>query len=519
MNRITAFMLYNQFSKSMSSNLSSLNTVQQQLSTGKQLTQPSDDVVALRGAMAYKVSINNLEQYDKNLDEGISMLSLTESSLSSSTNLLNRARELALAESNDTSTSDTKLVTAYEVRNLLSEMVDLGNTKLKDKYIYSGYMSKTQTFSSTGTYQGDSNNIDIFIGDGIKSRMNVTGDVAFSDTTKLVTGSLPTTMSGNIRITSDAGTPYYLKAGDVFANATPEAVRDTINAPMTRNYLTADTVGEGTLTLKAGSGNATTLQVAATDTLTDVRANINALNMGITAGIFTDGANERLFFKPTTTGEGISIEVSDIDGNDIDTSGLSELLHTELKSNLTENALGVEALIFDDGTNNKKMVMEATPANTTFTIEVDENDNGNFGDPDDIDTVTPDGLALLYHQSSAVSNLAGNSISFFSIMQHFDNALSTNDREGIQASILFMDGALNSVVNTTADVGSRLKYFQDQQVRLEDNGFSFKKSLSLLEDADIAASAMELTKIQTTLEAMRIASVKNLTQSLFDFLG
>jgi flagellar hook-associated protein 3 len=509
MNRITAFMLYNQFSKSMSDNLGSLNTVQQQLSTGKRLTQPSDDVVALRGAMAYKVSINNLEQYDRNVDEGVSMLSLTESSLRSSTNILNRARELALTESNDTSNSDTRDVTAYEVRNLLSQMVDLGNTKLKDKYIYSGYLSKTQAFTSTGTYQGDSNNIEIFIGEGIKSRMNVTGDVAFSDTTKLVTGNLPATMSGNIRITSGSGTPYYLEAGDVFVNATPEAIRDTINAVMSGTYdsTVPDVVGTGTLTLRSGSGSPVDLTINNTnDEPSQIRDAVNALNMGITAGIFQDAAgNERLFFRPTTAGEGFSVDVSDDDGNDNNSIGLSALLHTDIKSNLTSNALGVEALILDDGTN-KRMVMEATPANTTFTIDVDEAADGWNGAAD-IDTT---GLSNLYHQSSAVSNLTGNawnSVTFFSIMEHFDNALSTNNLKGIEASILFMDGALDSVVNTTADVGSRLKYFEDQQVRLEDNGVSFKKSLSILEDADIAASAMELTKIQTTLEAMRIASV------------
>ncbi len=518
MNRITAFMLYNQFSKSMSQNLGGLSTVQEQLATGKRLTQPSDDVVALRGAMAYKVSINNLEQYDRNIDEGISMLNLTESSLSSSTNILNRARELALTESNDTSNSETRTVTAYEARNLSNELIDLANTRLKDKYIYSGYLSKTQTFTSAGSYQGDSNNIEIFIGDGIKSRMNVTGDVAFSDTTKLVTGNLPATMSGNIRITSGSGTPYYLEAGDVFANATPEAVRDTINAPMSGTYdsTVPDVVGTGTLTLQAGSGSPVTLTIDGTnDEPSEIRDAVNTLSMGITAGIFQDAAgNERLFFRPTTAGEGFSIEVDDDDGNDINTSGLSALLHNELKSNLTSNALGVEALILDDGTN-KRMVLEPTPTNTTFTIDVDEAADGWNGAAD-IDTT---GLSNLYHQSSAVSNIAGNSITFFSIMQHFDNALTTNNSEGIEASILFMDGALDSVVNTTADVGSRLKYFEDQQGRLEDSGISFKRSLSNLEDADIAEAAMELTKIQTTLEAMRISSVKNLTQSLFDFLG
>lgn len=512
MNRITAFMLFNQFSNSLNKNLSNMGKVQTQLATGKRITKPSDDVIALRGSMSYKLSINALAQFGRNINEGISAFNLTESALNSTTNVLNRVRELAVSQSNDTENSDSRGITAFEVRNLFNELVDIGNSKLKDKYLFSGYLTRTKSFTADGTYQGDTNDQEIYIGDGIKSKMNITGDDAFSDSSQLVTGNLPATMSGNIRITS-GGASYYLKAGDLFAGATPEEIRDTINAPMTGTYLTADTVGGGKLTLKAGSGDPETLDVSATDTLTDIRANINALNMGITAGIYTDGTNERLFFRPTTPGEGISIDVDDDDNNNTDTSGLSALIHTELKSNLSSNALGVEALILYDGTNTR-MVLEQVPDGTAFTIDIDEGDDG-WNDGVDIDTT---GLSNLYHQSSTVTNL-DNSITFFEVLNHFANALETNNSAGIQASMFLLDGAMNSVVTTTADVGSRLKYFENQQERLEDSEVSFKESLAVLEDADIAEAAMEMTKIQATLDAMRISTVKNLTKSLFDFIG
>jgi len=517
MNRITAFMLFNQFSNSLTKNLSGMGKVQTQLATGKRLTKPSDDVISLRGSMAFKVSINALEQFGRNINEGISAFNLTESALNSTTNLLNRVRELAVSESNDTANAETRGVTAYEVRNLFDQMIDIGNSKLKDKYLFSGYMTKTKSFSAAGAYQGDTNNLEIYIGDGIKSKMNITGDVAFSDTSRLSTANLPATMSGNLRITSDAGTPYYLEAGDVFANASPEEVRDTLNAAMTGPYdsTVPEAIGTGRLILKAGGDSAVTLTVDNTnDEPSQIRDAVNGLNMGITAGIFTDAAgNERLFFRPTTPGQGISIEVTDDDGDDTDSSGLSALHHTDLSSNLTRNALGVEAFVIDDGTN-KRMILEPSPSNTSFTIDVDEAGDGWNG-ADDIDTT---GLSNLYHQSSTVTNL-NNSISFFTMLNHFANALTNNDSTGIQASIFLLDGALNSVVNTTADVGARLKYFEDQSVRLEDSGVSFKESLAVLEDADIAEAAMEMTKIQSTLEAMRISTVRNLTKSLFDFMG
>ena len=53
----------------------------------------------------------------------------------------------------------------------------------------------------------------------------------------------------------------------------------------------------------------------------------------------------------------------------------------------------------------------------------------------------------------------------------------------------------------------------EQKDRLQGNEISFKESLSALEDADIAEVAMEITKIQSTLDAMRISSVQSLSKS------
>lgn len=521
--RITTFMLYKQFAQSLSKNLSELGRVQEQLATGRRLTKPSDDVIATRGSMAYKVSLNAIEQYNRNIDEGIGMLALTEISIRSSTNLLNRARELALSESNDTATPDTRKIASYEVRNLFNELIDLGNTKLKNRYIFSGYKTSTKSFDSRGAYQGDSSDIEIFIGEGVRTRINITGDSAFSDNTKLITDDLTgQVLSGNIRITTGSGTPLYLDSSDAFTGSSPEEIRDTINAPMTGTYdsSVSETIGTGTLTLRAGTGSPVSLTVDSTNsTPTLLRDAINTLNMGIKAGMFRDAAgNERLFFRPSTTGENISIEVSnDGDGNDIDTNGLSALLNTELRSNLTTNALGIEAFIINNSSGKRLLFTPNTP-NTDFTIEVDEGNDGNFADPDDVDTSSPDGLALLYHASSATTNL-NNSISFFTILDHLRNSLANDDSEGIRSSLLLIDGALDSSVNTTADIGSRLRYLEQQKYRHEENEVNFKTSLSALQDADIAEVAMEMTKIQSTLESMRISSIRSLSQSLFDFLA
>ena len=515
--RITAFMLYSQFADSLSKNYSKLGKAQTQLSTGKRLTKPSDDVIALRGAMAYKVSINAIGQYYRNIDEGISTLGVTESALSATTNILNRARELAVSESSDTATPSTRENTSYELQNLFNELVNIGNSKLKNKYIFSGYSSSTQAFSSAGSYQGDTNDFEIFVNNGIKSKINVTGDVAFSDRTKFITNDLTgETLQGTLRITTGSNNPVDLPIKDTATSATPEEIRDAINSPMSGWYTDGTTtVGDGTLTIKVGTRSPVTVQVNSAngnDTVATLASYINSNVPGLEARIATDATTSevRLFFRPTTTGESFSIDVSnDSDNNNVDTNGLSALLHNDLQSNLTTNALGIEAFVINDSSS-KRLLIEPSVPNTSFSISVTDTDDSNNTDLA--------GLSLLYHASSSTTNM-NSSISFFSILDHMRISLANNDAAGIRASILLLDGALDSAVNTTADVGSRLKYLEDQKTRLEDNELSYKTSLAVLEDADIAAVATDLTKIQSTLEAMRISSLKGLSQSLFDFLG
>lgn len=520
--RVTTFMLYNQFANSLSKNLSRLGTVQEQISSGKKLTKPSDDVISLRGAMAYKVSINSIAQYGRNIDEGVSMLALTESTLSSTSNIINRARELAVSESSDTSTSETRDMTSYEIQNLFNELINLGNTKLKDRYIFSGYLSNTQSFSSTGAYQGDSNDILTYISEGITSKINITGDSAFSDSTKYITDDLTSeTLTGSLSITTGSSNAVIIPGSAyAFASATPEAIRDTINAPMSDWYTTAaTTVGAGTLSVKIGNADPVSVTVAATDTVSDVVASLNAVT-GLTAGLAYEtteaaGSRVKIFIRPTTAGEPITINVSnDADLDNSDDSGLSALLHTDDRSNLTENAIGIEAMVINDSSS-KRLLFDPVVSGTTYTIAVDEDGDGTFSEAAEINTT---GLSQLYHVSSVMTNL-NNSISFHMVLDHLSNSLANNDSIGIRQSIKLLDGSMDGLLNATADVGSRYKYLEDQKLRLEDNEISYRKSLSTLEDTDIAEVALEITKIQTTLEAMRISSMKSLQQSLFDFLG
>ncbi len=105
---------------------------------------------------------------------------------------------------------------------------------------------------------------------------------------------------------------------------------------------TTDLIGEGSLHIELGSwgaGNAFTPKAGATaidiaigppaKSLAEVRDMINSSNAGITASVLTDASGARLVFNSAASGaaNGFRITATDVDGNNVDTSGLSALAY------------------------------------------------------------------------------------------------------------------------------------------------------------------------------------------------
>ncbi len=88
----------------------------------------------------------------------------------------------------------------------------------------------------------------------------------------------------------------------------------------------------------------------------------------------------------------------------------------------------------------------------------------------------------------------------------------------IQALSIPLEKALKQVLTVQAELSIRQVHLADQKSRLEAGTVNLKNNLTEIEDADMTETAIELQKLTTTLEALRMSSSKILSQSLFDFL-
>lgn len=513
--RITSTMLYDQFNRYLQQNMTDLSVIQNRIASGKKIDKPSDDIVGMSRVMDYRLAITRNDQYMRNMDNATAQLELTDTTLATVNTTLVRAKELALQAVNGTQTAADRAIIANEMKSLRDQLAGLGNTRLEDKYIFSGFQTTRKAFelniSGEYAYQGDSNNININVAKDANIKENVTGDVAFSDPTKVFSATLGTTVgTGTFSLKVGSGNPMSIVVD--INNNTPEKLRDTLNAPMSKLYNPAvpDLVGTGTLTLKAGTGNAVSLTVDATNnTPVLLAAAVNALGMGIEARLATDTVTgqQRLLFRPSTSGESISIDVADSDGNNTDTNGLSALAYNAVTKNLTDNALGIDAAVIN-GTAGKRMLFEPLTKGTNIAITVVDADLNN---------TDVAGLSVFYHNPPAGTNL-NSSLSFFAGFDHMINSLLNNDTAGIKASLNLFDSAANQALNVSAEVGSRLGYLMAERQNNSDNNLNIKTYLSQTEDADVAQSASELARTEVALQAMMKSASQIMAQSLFSFL-
>lgn len=188
--RITSFTIFNQLTRSLSDNLRSMSRLSNMLATGKKINNPSDDVSGMMKVMDYKVSINELERYRKNIDEANQHLSYAETAMSSIASSLTRAGELANQASNGSQNADTRAAIAAEVANLRDEIMNLANSKFRNKYIFSGYKTGTPPFDAGFNYQGDSGEVNVMIDRSATMAMNIPGDKVFGTGASSIMGVL-----------------------------------------------------------------------------------------------------------------------------------------------------------------------------------------------------------------------------------------------------------------------------------------------------------------------------------------
>jgi flagellar hook-associated protein 3 FlgL len=105
---------------------------------------------------------------------------MAEASLAEAGNVFQRALELATAGANGANSGEQRDALAIEAQQLVSQMIQLANTKGSQGYLFSGTKTDTAAFDASGGFQGNDASHVIQTGTGTSTVANVSGAQAFT---------------------------------------------------------------------------------------------------------------------------------------------------------------------------------------------------------------------------------------------------------------------------------------------------------------------------------------------------
>ncbi|HWG98644.1 MAG TPA: flagellin [Pilimelia sp.] len=165
-------------------NLSRLAKLQEQLSSGKLVSRPSDSPTAAVEAMQVRTELRATEQYARNAQDGLAWLSITDTALTNAAAQVRRARDLTLQgmSAGAANSSTARQALALEVDNIRAELVGLANTRYLDRPVFGGTTAGSDAYSGAGGYLGDTGRVMRTIGDGgVQVRVDTPADQTFGD--------------------------------------------------------------------------------------------------------------------------------------------------------------------------------------------------------------------------------------------------------------------------------------------------------------------------------------------------
>ncbi|MBK8190839.1 MAG: flagellar hook-associated protein FlgL [Vampirovibrionales bacterium] len=203
-NRISNGFMTSQSVGFMNQNMLLLSRLQEKLASGNNINHPSDDPVGLTKILDLTNTLSTDERYARNIQGAQSETQVADSALSSMTELLHRAKDLAIQGANVTTSQTGRNALAQEIDGIINQLVQLGNTSIGGKYIFGGKRTDAPPFDRppgsddinySGNLPTDNWRRTIEISKGVTVDVNLNGQSILGNVQTLAPAPLPPTFS------------------------------------------------------------------------------------------------------------------------------------------------------------------------------------------------------------------------------------------------------------------------------------------------------------------------------------
>ena len=456
--------------RNLSSSASALSTSLQRLSSGLRINSAKDDAAGLAISDRMNSQIRGMTQATRNANDGVSMAQTAEGALSSSGDILQRVRELAVQSSNASNSASDRQALQTEVTQLGSELNRIAQTTtFNGQALLDGSMGTAnfqvgadanQLISSTGanflTSTYGNNNV-----------KNAAAAVNGAGTTNVVAGT------GAMQIAGMRGSGAAI---DVAATDTAKTLAAKVNAQTSSTGVTASAKTEVSLQLGA---EAYSFELKG-DNSTAVAINFTVSGSGSSASDFAAGINA---INAQSAKTGVTAEY------DATNKGL-KLTHASGEDIQIENKATAANTKFDistldaSGTASGAFDATASAAKAVVNGQISYDSEGAFKVTDSSGLASAGTLPA--DATSKLKSVASLDISTF---------------DGAQAAIKIADAALSTVNTQRAAYGALQSRFSSAISNLASTTENLSASKSRIVDTDFAAETATMTRGQILQQA------------------
>jgi flagellar hook-associated protein 3 FlgL len=180
----------------LNQNMGALAKLQQQMTSGKTITKPSDSPVGTNKAMQARQAISAADQQARNISDGKGWLDAADTALTSMNAQVHRVRELALQGSNTGAMSPAaREAIAAEMEALRGSLIGVANQTIGGRPVFGGATVGTVAYEAGGKFVGVGGMQDVKdlgmqdvtvpltrrVSDSEEIRIDITGQEAFGD--------------------------------------------------------------------------------------------------------------------------------------------------------------------------------------------------------------------------------------------------------------------------------------------------------------------------------------------------
>jgi flagellar hook-associated protein 3 FlgL len=172
------------------------NQALQQLASGSRINAPSDDPSGAASLLENQAQADQVDQFQKNVQDLQPQLQAADSALSSAVSALTQAISLGVEGGNSTLSPSELQSLAQQVSGIRSEILGIANTSVQGQFIFAGTLTDTAPYVLDGAspsgvdYVGNSGVNKIELSNGQTAAINMPGSQLFSNPAGDVFGAL-----------------------------------------------------------------------------------------------------------------------------------------------------------------------------------------------------------------------------------------------------------------------------------------------------------------------------------------